>query len=170
MSLKYTEVNGVKVLRMQFNGTKSEQELLARFPKALPEGFVCVYRWLPGYTSSVRSEERYISALELFIAPVVNGKPDTNLGDAKAVEPGQTVQPVESLEVPPELSALNDKDLLSFGPQIGAKLNPRMPRQQMLAAMALACKRNPKNWEAVKRQLTENLKRREAMKGPAIGA
>lgn len=167
MAYKYIEINGTKILRHQFNDTKTEQEFLARFPKEMDEGFVTVHRWGPGHTSPNRAEERYISTLDFFIAPIVDGKVVIDLG---AEGPAEPVPAKVSLEIPPELDNLTDKQLLEMCPMVGAKANPRMPRKNLMAALALAIKKNPKNWESVKLRYADNNLKRDTMKPQAVTA
>jgi hypothetical protein len=166
MGYRYIEINGTKILRHQFNDTKSEQEFLARFPKDMDEGFVTVHRWGPGHTSANRAEERYISTLDFFVAPIVDGKVVIDLG-ADSPDP---IPAKVSLEIPPELDNLTDKQLLEMCPQVGAKANPRMPRKNLMAALALAIKKNPKNWESVKLRFADNELKRGTVKAQAVTA
>src|SRR4051794_39774229 len=97
-TFKYDEIDGKAVVRVRFNDTKSEQAWMKIAPRKLPEGFANVLQWGPGYTSTNRAEERYISELLIYTAPIVDGKPAMNLGEPPK---GETNPPVEPLsEVP----------------------------------------------------------------------
>lgn len=168
MSWQYIEVNGVKVLRKIFNDPKTEQEFRMRFPIKPEPGFILVHQWQPGKQRISRSDESYISAIDFFMAPVVDGKPDTNLG--AEIVPGQTVAAPENLNVPVELNAMVDTDLLSIAPRIGARCTPKMPRPQLLAACARAAAKNPKNWAEVKHSLAENKIKRDSLKPASVTA
>lgn len=166
--IRLEEVNGTPVVEILFQDTKAEQDWLKRFPKTLQDGFVTVHQWLPGVQSKDRTQERGISRLRMYVAPVVKGKVAMDLG--KEIEPGQPVPPVESLEVPEELTAMKDVDLLSLAPAIGAKVSNRMPRPQLLAACARAIQQNPRNWESVRANLAAQKMARETPKPATVGA
>ena len=166
---RYENVNGVDVLDVLFNDTAAEQIWMKRFPRKTPnqlhkDGFVTVGVWLPGIESKDRSKERCVSVLRLFTAPIVDGKITLDLGQVP--EPGEPVTKPESLEIPPELKELTDEKLLTIAPQLGAKTSPRMPRAQLIAAIAGACKRNPKGWESVRKTLVA---RKLEAQGPVTG-
>jgi hypothetical protein len=155
---RYETVNAVEVLDVVFNDTKSEQAWMARFPRKTPnqlhkDGFCTVAVWLPGVERKSRAEEGCISILRLFTAPIVDGKINLDLGSVP--EPGDAVSKPESLEVPPELASMNDAMILTHAPRVGAKVSPRMPRTQLVAAFALACKKNPKLWDSVRADLAK---------------
>lgn len=150
---KITDINGTKCVEMMFKDTKAEQEWMAIFAKQQQPGFVLAHQWLPGIQNNDRADtNRCVSRLRLFTAPVIGGKAATDLPESAAQnpEPGKSIGKPESIEIPAELEGRSKLDLLSMAPRVGAKVNDRMSDAQLMGAICLAIKRNPKNWEQVK--------------------
>lgn len=182
MSYSYNEVNGVKVLRRTFNDSKTEAEFAAIFPRKSPnelhkDGFVTVALWKPGnrpeqgkaLSEAQRREERYTSAIEFFTAPIIDGKVTIDLGAMP--ETGAAVAQPESLDVPEDLMGMSEEVLQKIAPRCGARVARGMAKMQMIGVIAQAIRKNPKNWETIRRELAENKVRgQQAKQAQAVTA